>query len=125
MDCICQKYVLLDKPGVIIKLIWTYEPELWHCGEYITFYIHFLVKFGKHQKTILFVYLYIICLYMPIYMPRKISRPYSTLYEASCDSRPAPHWQMGFLCLVSLPAYQVLRQDAVETRSRHLKTLPF
>ena len=26
-------YILVDKFGVIIKLILTYEPELWHCGE--------------------------------------------------------------------------------------------
>ena len=47
VDCICQKYVVLDKPGLVIKLIWTYGPELWHCGENITFYIpfHFIYQF--------------------------------------------------------------------------------
>ena len=55
VDCICQKYMLLDKPGLIIKLIWTNEPELWHCDENITFDIPFLVKIWQTLKTFSFV----------------------------------------------------------------------
>ena len=59
-------------------------------------------------------------------------RPYSALYEVSCDFRLAPNWQMKFLRLVSTasriartPSFETRRgRGEVKTRSKHLNTLP-
>ena len=55
------------------------------------------------------------------------SRPYSTLYEVSCNFRSAPHWQIGFLCLVSTANCLHTKfwdKTRFETRSKHHKSLP-